>query len=69
MTLTISFNAFDRRSSDSFSHTVTVNSPEELKKEWELFENSVPFDKWYSDNEYNDENLTDDWLDVLDECE
>ena len=59
----VRLNAFDRKSSESFSKLVDVNSKEEFEKAVEEFELEVPFSRWYSDHTNESDSVeVDKWL-------
>jgi hypothetical protein len=49
--MVVDFIACDRDSGGVFTKTVTVTTHDELEDAWKEFDGSVPFRRWYSDNQ------------------
>lgn len=52
--MTGNFRACDKDSSAAYTASFSVNSADELGQAWEDFKASIPFSRWYSDNEMDE---------------
>ena len=62
--------AVDRDSSDGYTSFVTVKNQDDLNEAWSEFEKSVPYCRWYPDNQFesgtpDEEAYFDIWNDSL----
>jgi len=58
--------AVDRNGNLSFKDSVTVHSKEELLEEFSIFDDIVPFKRWYHDHFLED--ATQEENDIFEEC-